>query len=96
MVSDPIPLKDLSLEEVSMLLRNCGYSSNLVDPFYSHGVHGRVLDVVDSVEELTEIDQSIKKFIARGFFNKHLVEWKKNGVPKTKLEAVEEYIKVPT
>jgi hypothetical protein len=58
-------------------------------------VHGRVLDVVESVEELRAIDSRINTATARAFFNEHLGEWKKNGVSKSILEeATEKYIKV--
>lgn len=89
---DPLPLKELSLDEVSALLNNCGYS-NLIAPFNNYGVHGRILDVLDSIDELKEIDISIKSAKAKAFLTQ-LREWKTDGVPRAKLEAREMPVKV--
>lgn len=92
--SDPLPLKELSLEGVSALLSNCGYFS-LVDSFKIHVVHGRILDAMDSFEELIQIDNSIKDAKGRGFISQ-LFEWKAHGVPREKLKAREVSSKVST
>lgn len=41
--------------------------------------------MVESEDELTEIDGGVIIMHVRKFLNKHLREWKENGVPREKL-----------
>eukprot|EP01036_Dinobryon_divergens_P022851 gene22852-31149_t len=81
--SSSVPLKDISLRELSIILENLSFLS-LVEPFRMNAVSGRSISRVTCYQEIMDIDKvHISKVVAETFYEDHVLEWKATGlVPK--------------
>jgi hypothetical protein len=77
-VAEFVALVDLQAEQVRVVLENLKIPQ-LVAPFESNHVDGALLNLVESPEDIVDIDSSlIKGIFARSFFQQ-LKAWKEDG-----------------
>ena len=78
--SSSVPLKDVSVEDVSVILNNASFSA-LVEPFRRNGMSGKAINRIKSCEDIMELDKAgIRRVVAETFFEDFVQEWKSTGV----------------
>ena len=80
-------LEDVSVQELSVILENLSFEG-LVEPFKKYGVTGRAVSRIESHKEVMEVGKGqISKFVARTFYEDHVVKWQKAGrIPRDLLQ----------
>ena len=73
-------LKDVSVQDVSVILENVSFSS-LVEPFRRNAISGKAINRIRSYEDIMELDTaSIRREVAETFFETFVQEWKSTGL----------------
>ena len=81
-------LEDITKQELSVILENLSFEG-LVEPFKKYGVTGRAISRIESYQDVMDVGKGqISKFVARTFYEDHVVPWQKNGwIPRDLLRA---------
>ena len=80
-------LEDVSVQELSVILENLSFEG-LVEPFKKYGVTGKAVSRIESYQDVMEVGKGqISKFVARTFYEDHVVPWQKAGrIPRDLLQ----------
>ena len=81
-------MEDITVEELSVILENLRFKG-LVEPFQNNGVTGRAISRIESYQDVMDVGKGqIRKFVARTFYEDHVVKWQKAGrIPRDLLQA---------
>jgi len=85
--SSTVPLKDVSVRELSVVLENLCFSS-LVEPFQKNGVSGNMINRMKSYERIVSIGNGrIDELVAETFYEDFVKQWQSSGgIPRALLQ----------
>ena len=88
-VSSSISLTDVSVQEVSIILKNLSFST-LVDPFRRNAISGKSINRFKSYNVIMDLDKAgINEVVAQTFYDDYVQKWKSsNSIPRDLLQQI--------